>query len=50
MSKQNHDSAEKRAEQKALRRQKKKRPTMKVGGAGVKVLQKIIIAKSKPKV
>lgn len=50
MSKQNHESAEKRAEQKALRRRKKKHPPMKVGGAGVKALQKIIISRAKPKV
>lgn len=47
MSEQNHNLVEKRAEQRALRRQKKKRIAMKVGGAGVKALQKIIIKKSK---
>lgn len=50
MSKQNHDLAEKRAEQRALRRQKKQQTAMKVAGAGVKALQKIIIKKSKGKV
>jgi hypothetical protein len=45
MPKPNYEQIEKEIEKKGSRRQKKKKPVMKVVGAGVKNLQKILIAK-----
>jgi hypothetical protein len=45
MNKQNHATWEKAIERKAARREKKKKPNMKISGANVKKLQAIIIAK-----
>ncbi|MFH0951373.1 MAG: hypothetical protein V1765_02760 [bacterium] len=42
MSRQNWEELEKTLAKKYIQRDRKKRPTMKVSGAGVKQLQKII--------
>jgi hypothetical protein len=45
MDKENHEIWEKKIERRAKTRAKKKKPQMKVSGASVKSLQKIIISK-----
>jgi hypothetical protein len=47
MARVNHEYWEAQALRKAAKREKKKRPKMKVSGAGVKQLQRIILDKGK---
>jgi len=47
MNNYHHEHLEEKITKKVQRRQKKKKPKMKISGAGVKQLQRIIIKKSK---